>query len=172
MGVASETGGLPLNFYHGECSSYPEHSEEFTEEQKPVVGTVGTFEPLNDQFLNMPEQYAWDSKPVTDGINGEASHNEDPLNYSYAVNELYLDTSDNHLVGDGSYLETNDLVNPVEANYVEPDAAYPEEYLTYFDADEDISQYISFDSPELTGSENPAPDQLPPLTEQVWALDI
>lgn len=173
--MASESAGLPLNFYHGECSSYPEHSQEFTEDQKPVVGIAESLEPQHDLCLDKPGQYAVDSKPVKDGIDGEANDDRNPLNYNYVCDELYLDATDNIFVDDGSFLEANDLVNPVEPDPTNTDGAdidMPEEYLTYFDADGDILQYISFDSPEFTGTEDPVPDLGPPLTQQVRALDI
>lgn len=160
IGIASESASLPLNFCHGESSSNPEHSQEFTQDQKPVVSAGGTFEPQEDQFLIMPEQYAIDSKTVKDGHNGEASHDGNPLNFNYPLDELYLESINDPLVGDGSFLETNDLSNPIEPDPNGIDML--EEYLTYFDADDDISKYISFDTDD-------APLQGPPFTEQVRA---
>ncbi|KAI9098410.1 hypothetical protein K1719_025035 [Acacia pycnantha] len=152
MGVASEGAGHALNFYHGECSSCPEHSQELIEDQEPLLGTSGTCEPQDDLLSNKPEQHASDSKPVKDGIKAEATHEGYFLNDNCTFDETYLDATD------GSFLETDDLANPADTDVLE-------EYLTYFNGVDDISQYISFDSPELTGSENPDADQGPHLTQ-------
>ncbi|KAF7820196.1 NAC domain-containing protein 78-like [Senna tora] len=165
MGVASESTGLPVNFCHGESSSYPVHSQELTEDQKPLVSTVGSFKPQEDQFLNTPEQCAMDRETVKDEYNGEQSDDGNPLNIDHVFDELYLDAIDYSQVDDGSFLETNDLAIPIAAD---PDGTNMlDEYLTYLDANDDIFNYISFDSPPLIkGSEDSAPDQVPPFTQQ------
>ncbi|XP_054785447.1 NAC domain-containing protein 53-like [Prosopis cineraria] len=167
MGVASERADHALNFYYGECSSYPEHCQELIADQKPLVGTAETYEPRDDLLLNKPEQLALDSKLVKDGIKAEASHEGCFLNHNYTFDETYLDATDTLLASNGSFLETADLVNPVEANPAETGAADADvlEYLTYFNDSDDVSQYISFDSPGLAGSEYPETDQGPPLTQ-------
>ncbi|XP_028783015.1 NAC domain-containing protein 78 [Neltuma alba] len=155
-GVASEGAGHALNVHHGECSSYPEGSQELIEDQKPLVGTAQTSEARDDFLLNKPAQYASVSSPVIDGIKAEASHEGYILSHNRTFDGRCLDATG------GSFLETDDLVNPAEANPADTDVL--EEYLVYFNDGDDISQYISFDSPELAGSENPDADQRSPLT--------
>ncbi|XP_061363811.1 NAC domain-containing protein 53 isoform X2 [Gastrolobium bilobum] len=166
LDIDATLGGADFtsNFYHGECSSYPEHSQEFISDQKPLAGTVEISEPQNDQPFNMAEQYGVDANLAKDGDNVELSHNENPLNFNYAVDDLdpYFNTIDN-----GLFLETNDLGNPGEGNLNEEDPygiGMLDEYLTY--PDDDICKYISFDSPPSLESENPISDQGPPFIQQ------
>ncbi|KAI4352666.1 hypothetical protein L6164_006894 [Bauhinia variegata] len=201
MVIACESNSVPKNFVCGESSSYPEQSQGF-EYQRPVVGTDGTFEPQDDQFLNMVDhfqEFIEEQKPNV-GMDGafephhaqffdmpkpdmvsenvkdnytEASHDENALNFNYALDDLYLDAADVLPIFDGSFLEANDLVNPIETNdLVNPIGADPagvemvDDYLSFFDNEDDITQYISFDSPDIMGTENPVPDQTQPFTEQ------
>ncbi|GAB2276827.1 hypothetical protein Dimus_011540 [Dionaea muscipula] len=59
---------------------------------------------------------------------------------------------------DGLFLEANDLSEPVDSN-PSSDLELLEQYLTYFDAEDDIDQYLSFDSPERFDSKVSLSDQ-------------
>uniref|UniRef100_A0A2N9IUB6 NAC domain-containing protein n=1 Tax=Fagus sylvatica TaxID=28930 RepID=A0A2N9IUB6_FAGSY len=151
----------PLNFYYGETSNHVEHSGEFIEgDQKPIIGTGETSEPQHDQFIFVPEQYGMDTKPVKDEYFVESSNNVNPAEVNYPLDELYMDATENPLLGDGLYLEANDLSNPVEADPAGFDML--DEYLTYFDADDDI---MTFDPSEIMGTENSVFDQAPQKLE-------
>ena len=163
MSVGS--AGLPSNFYYGECSSY----------QKPLVGTAGVFEPQNGQNFNMTEPYVKDIYSVKDGENCVLSRNGNPLKFAYGVGDVeqYMDAIDHPLFGDdGSFLETDDLLKPVEGNSIGPDPLglgmdMIDEYLAY--SDDDITKYICFDSPLSMEGENSIPDQGSPFIQQVRA---
>ncbi|KAL6130312.1 hypothetical protein ACLB2K_068693 [Fragaria x ananassa] len=120
----------------------------------------------NQKFFNLPEYYETETKVVKDEDYGEPSHNMNPVDVSYSLNDPFLHAAENPTFGDGQFLETNDLSNP--ANPVEPNPEgfdMLDEYLTYFDADDDISQYINFDSCcEMLGNENTVSSE--PLVEQ------
>ncbi|KAM5550818.1 hypothetical protein ABKV19_027260 [Rosa sericea] len=191
-----ESGPRPLNFYHGETSNYIEQSGDLVEDAaKTAVGAGETLEYCEEQkYFDLPEQYEMEAKPVkveyltseyhdnqkffnlpeyyeteTKEVKDEyvePSHNLNPVDVSYSLNDPYLNATENPPFGDGQFLETNDLSIP--ANPVEPNSAgfdMLDEYLTYFDADDDISQYIDFDSCGMLGNENTVPSE--PLVEQV-----
>ncbi|XP_021818817.1 NAC domain-containing protein 53 isoform X1 [Prunus avium] len=186
-GIPSECP--PLNFYYGETSNYVEHSVEFVDDvTTAVIGSGETSEycedqkffdlpvdyemggkPVKDEYLtsencddlkyfDVPEHYETDAKLVKDECFIEPSNDTNPADVNYPLNEPYFNPTENPPVGDGLFLETNDLSNPVEST-----AGFDmlDEYLTYFDADDDISQYIDFDSCGMMGVENSVPDQSP-----------
>lgn len=139
------------------------HSQALLNDQKPLEGTFGISWP---QPYNMAEQYGVDTNSVKDEGNGELSHNENPLNFNCAFDglDLSLDAAGDPVIfGDGSYLETNDLLNSV---IDDPSGAEMlDEYLKYLD--DDVLKYISFDSPQNTGSEIPIDNHGQPSIEQV-----
>lgn len=141
----------------------PEHYEM---DAKPVKVEYLTSEYHDNQkFFDLPEYYETDAKAVKDEYYVEPSNNVIPADVSYSLNDPYLNATENPPFGDGQFLETNDLsipANPVESNSAGFDML--DEYLTYFDADDDISQYIDFDSCGMMGNENTVPGQA--LVEQ------
>ncbi|KAK9911732.1 hypothetical protein M0R45_035625 [Rubus argutus] len=141
----------------------PEHYEM---DAKPVKVEYLTSEYHDNQkFFDLPEYYETDAKAVKDECYVEPSNNVIPTDVSYSLNDPYLNATENPPFGDGQFLETNDLsipANPVESNSAGFDML--DEYLTYFDADDDISQYIDFDSCGMMGNENTVPGQA--LVEQ------
>ena len=163
MGIESSSAARPFNMYYGESSSYPqpEHSQETTEEQKPLVNIGGICEPGDDQIMNVPEQYAVDGKTVKDELEMVAKQDESPSNVDHdnAFDDLDLESFDFPDIGDGSFLETNDLLNPIEANFDVEDML--DEYLNFCDADDDISKFISFESPQMEGNVESVDQRLP-----------
>ncbi|KAK9911723.1 hypothetical protein M0R45_035618 [Rubus argutus] len=138
-----ESAPCPLNFYHGETSNYVEQSGDFVEDAAMTAVEYHD----NQKFFDLPEYYETDAKAVKDECYVEPSNNVIPTDVSYSLNDPYLNATENPPFGDGQFLETNDLsipANPVESNSAGFDML--DEYLTYFDADDDISQYIDFDS--------------------------
>lgn len=158
-----------LNFYYGDTSNHVENYGEFIEDyQKPIIGFGETSELRHDQELvHIPEQYGMDTKLVKDEYFVEPSNGMDSAKLNYSVDEPYLNATDNHPLGDGLYLESNDLSNPVEADPAGFDML--DEYLTFFNTDDDNLQYMCFDPSEIMGTENPVSDQ-PPLTQKVKVL--
>ncbi|KAI9124538.1 hypothetical protein K1719_004460 [Acacia pycnantha] len=165
--IASASAAIPLSICYGESSSYPEpeHSRETTEEQKPLAITGGTCEPQEDRFLNIPEQYAVDGKTLKDEYEAEARHDGSPLNVDNVFDDLCLDAIDFPQIGDGSFLETNDLLNPIEADLDVKDML--DEYLNYFDADDDVSKFISFEDPQIESDAEVVPDHGLPFIQNV-----
>ncbi|KAK9911725.1 hypothetical protein M0R45_035618 [Rubus argutus] len=156
-----ESAPCPLNFYHGETSNYVEQSGDFVEDAAMTAVEYHD----NQKFFDLPEYYETDAKAVKDECYVEPSNNVIPTDVSYSLNDPYLNATENPPFGDGQFLETNDLsipANPVESNSAGFDML--DEYLTYFDADDDISQYIDFDSCGMMGNENTVPGQA--LVEQ------
>ncbi|CAL0321225.1 unnamed protein product [Lupinus luteus] len=158
--------GPPSRFYHGECSSYAEPIQGPMTDQKQLEGgNVGVSQPQSGQPFSAAEEYAVDINSVNDGDSAELSSTENALGFMFTFDDLdvYLDDTDYPPVKDtGSFLETNDLLNPFEGNPTETDpsdTAMLDEYLAY--SDDDISKYLSFDSPISVESENLVPDQKP-----------
>lgn len=124
---------MPPNFYYGECSSFPQHSQS--------EAAFGIYD-------HQAGLYGADS--VQDGYNGETNHNENPLNFNFASEDpdLYFDAAE-YLKGlNEEYVETNDLTNldGVDSTVIDTSvSALLDEYLECRD-EEDITKYICFDS--------------------------
>ncbi|KAL5733593.1 hypothetical protein ACOSQ2_033285 [Xanthoceras sorbifolium] len=159
----------PLNFFYGDSSNFVEHSRDLSEnEQKPIIGTRETRGPelrVGQQFSDLPEQYEMDTRSVKDEYVVESSNNVDPNDVNYLLDEPFMDATAHPPFGDGLYLEANDLSNTIEPNSAGFDMV--EEYLNFFDANDDNAEYLTFDASEILGSENNlVPDQAP-LTSEV-----
>ncbi|PON98608.1 NAC domain containing protein [Trema orientale] len=161
----SEIAPLPQNFYHGETSNYFEHSGDFAEDDlKPVIARE-TSELGDEQiFVQLPEQYEMNAQPVKEEYFVQPTDSGNPVDVNYSLGEQYLDATDNPPFGEGLYLETNDLSKPIEG---EPQASdMLDEFLNYFDPEEDISQYLDLDSSQIMGvetnvtEEDPLPQKL------------
>ncbi|KAJ7970454.1 NAC domain containing protein [Quillaja saponaria] len=164
VGITLESDHIHLNFFHGETSNCAGHSQVYTEEeQKPMIGTDETSELHNDNLV-VPEQYVMEAKLEKHEYVAEPNYNRFPVDSNYYLDELHKDAIDNPQAGDGSFLETNDLMNPIEADSSGFDML--EEYLTFFDAEDDISQYLNFDSYPNTDNENFVSDQATPFAQK------
>ncbi|KZV51475.1 NAC domain-containing protein 78-like [Dorcoceras hygrometricum] len=69
----------------------------------------------------------------------------------FLLDELFLDSSEYFPFGEGGFIESSYLLNPVEASKADIDML--EEYLTFFDARDDNSQYFAYD-PSIIPSED------------------
>lgn len=140
----------PLNFYYGDTSNHVERYEDFIEDcQMPIMDSSETFELCHDEKLvDIPEQYEMDVKPIKDEFLVESSNIMKPSEVNYSLDEPYLDATDNPLLGDGFFLESDDLLNPVESDPAGFDIL--DEYLEFFNADDDMA----FDPSEIIGAEN------------------
>lgn len=168
ISIPPENAPLPMNFYHGDNSNYTEDSRNFIDEnQKPLIGTrevfCGSELPNGQEAFGLPEQYEMDTKLenadylVKSEYLVESTTNVNPVEDDYLLDEPYFDATDNLPFDDGFFLETNDLSEPVEAG---PSSfGMLEEYLAYFDADDDKSQYLNFDLSEIIDTENAVSDQ-------------
>lgn len=158
----SENTHCPLNFYYGETSNYDDRCGNFIEvDQKPIIIRSETFELHHDQKMaDIPEQYEMDIKPINDDYFVELNNSMNPLEVDYSLNKPYLDDADNPLLGDGLFLESDDLFEPVESDPSGFDIL--DEYLTYLNSDDDIV----FDPSEIVETEKLVSDQAP-LTQKV-----
>ncbi|KAL4288263.1 hypothetical protein AHAS_Ahas19G0268700 [Arachis hypogaea] len=97
----------PPNYFYGECSHYPQHQEEFVEVPKPLEGTEG-------RNFDVTGPYAED----TCLENHEMNHNGNSSGFIYGdVNsDEIMDSIVDPLIGAELFLETDDLLNPIEGN--------------------------------------------------------
>lgn len=159
MGTPPESDPAPgpLNYYYGDSSQYHVDTEKLTEgDQKPFIGTgEPQFLPeLPDQqdYFELPAQYDLDTKSVEDNYVMEQGNTMAPLDIYDLLDQPFMDANENNPpFDDGLFLETNDLSEPVKADPSSFDKL--EEYLTYFDADDDISKYMAFDSSEFVDND-------------------
>ncbi|GFS46102.1 NAC domain containing protein 2 [Actinidia rufa] len=121
--IASEDVPLPLSFYYEDTNSYV---------QEPAD--------LDDDAQKLLHDYI-----------GEPSNTVDSEDADYLLDEPFVDANDNTQFDDGSFLETNDLSNPVTES---SGFDMVEDYLTFFDADDNNSQSMTFDSSKMIGYEN------------------
>lgn len=125
-------------------------------------------------FFQLPEQYELGGDTVKDECFAESSGNlaESSDNFKHedvdylldepypsVLDEPHSSVLDDLALNEESFLEANDLLNPVETDPIGFDLL--EEYLTFFDADDDNLQ-LSFDPTEILGSEEPISGQTIP----------
>lgn len=163
----SENALHPLNLYYGDSSNHVEHSRDLSaDDQKPMIGMDENQHDselrAEQKFSDMPRQYEMDTRQVKDEYI-ESSNNVRAGGVNYLLDEPYLDATDNPPFSDGLYLEANDLSHTLEADSEAFDMV--EEYLNFFDANDDNSEYLTFDASEIMGNENNISDQAPLTTE-------
>lgn len=148
-----EIAPLPPNFYHGETSNYVEHPGDFAEgDMKSMVGMENSGLGNEQAFYELPEQYEMDAKPVKDEYCVQPGENANPVDVDYEFDNQFLNAIGTPPFGEGLFLETNDLSYPVEAGPTDFDMV--DEYLNYFDVENDNSQFLAFDSSQIMGVEN------------------
>ncbi|KAJ0102174.1 hypothetical protein Patl1_06002 [Pistacia atlantica] len=165
----SDNAYLPSNFYYGDSSNHVEHSEDLSNyDQKPIIGVGETPVPqlqVEQNFCDLPEQYEFNARPVENEYIIESNNNVGPGDVNYLLDEPYLDATDNLPFNDGLYLEANDLSNNIEADSGGFDMV--DEYLNYFDANDDNSEYLTFDASEIMEGGNNVSDITPLLSPKV-----
>ncbi|XP_073297582.1 NAC domain-containing protein 53-like isoform X1 [Primulina huaijiensis] len=82
---------------------------------------------------------------------GESSKSGNSEDVDYLLDDPFLDSTDYLPFGGDGFIEANDLSNPIEANTSPFDMF--EEYLTYFDANEDHCQNFAPDRSAILESE-------------------
>ncbi|GAB2222652.1 hypothetical protein Drorol1_Dr00016772 [Drosera rotundifolia] len=166
-----------VTFNQEDGSTYIEDFDQFTgNEEKPLTGMPQNppgLEYLDDQnFFDVPLQRQGDDNVVKYEYalqEGTAAVNPAPANSwidepvpvagtaSFGHDQPAGGTAFNASTDDGLFLEANDLSEPVYSN--PSDLELLEEYLTFFDAEDDIEKYLSFNSPERFDAEVSLPDQ-------------
>ncbi|KAL0303510.1 UNVERIFIED_CONTAM: NAC domain-containing protein 53 [Sesamum radiatum] len=114
-------------------------------------------------FYDLPAPYDMAVRAVKHEYIGESSKSGNSDDLDYLLDEPFLDSSDNLQYGNEGFIESNDLPNPAaETNTSAFDML--EEYLTFFDANDDNTQHFAYDPSVMLGSEELISDHalLPP----------
>ncbi|KAL2554618.1 NAC domain-containing protein 78 [Forsythia ovata] len=160
--IPSDTATLPLNTYSTDNASYDEENTDSISDTQQLVVDIDEHESepekLDDQNLyDLPASYDTVVKPVRHEYMVELSEPRNFEDVDYLLDEPFPDASDNVQYGDGGLVETSDLSNPGAVDTSTFDAL--EEYLTFFDANDDNSQFLSYDLSKMMGSEDLISDQ-------------
>ncbi|KAL2533899.1 NAC domain-containing protein 78 [Abeliophyllum distichum] len=162
--IPSDTAPLPLNTYSADNASYDEETTDSISDTQQLVVDIDEHESetekCEDQNLyDLPASYDTVVKPVRHEYMVELSEPRNFEDVDYLLDEPFPipDASDNVQYGDGGLVESNDLSNPGAVDTSTFDVL--EEYLTFFDANEDNSQYLSYDLSKMMGSEDLISDQ-------------
>lgn len=103
-----------------------------------------------DQHIqNSPASYDMDVTPVKRECIGECSKSRNSDDFSFMLNEPFLDSFDKFPNADEGFIEANDLSNPFETRTTAFDML--EEYL---DAGDDSSFYLECDPEMIFGSDD------------------
>ncbi|CAA2995261.1 NAC domain-containing 53-like [Olea europaea subsp. europaea] len=159
--ITSDVAALPLNFYSVEDVSNQKESSSTVDAQKLLLGVPGHQcepEQSNDKSLfDLPDSYDADGKPLKHEYVGESRQTGNSEEVDYLLDEPWLDTFDNLQSGDGGFIETDDLSNPVGDDTSTFDML--EEYLAFFDAEDGNAQYLTYDPSKMAGSDDLVSDQ-------------
>ncbi|KAL2554795.1 NAC domain-containing protein 78 [Forsythia ovata] len=160
--IPSDTATLPLNTYSADNASYDEENTDSISDTQQLVVDIDEHESepekRDDQNLyDLPASYDTVVKPVRHEYMVESSEPRNFEDVDYLLDEPFPDASDNVQYGDGGLVETSDLSNPGAVDTSTFDAL--EEYLTFFDANDDNSQFLSYDLSKMMGSEDLISDQ-------------
>lgn len=132
---------LPLNYYFGENTTLVNETTEYGDDLKKLSAGSGEYDYGNNQSeeqkpFNLPVQYDMQETLVKhEFITESSSKTVNPQGMDYLLDEPYIDAPENFKFGDGAFLETNDLANPIDPDTADFDML--EEYLTFFDANGD-----------------------------------
>lgn len=117
----------------------------------------------------LQDQYEMNGRAVKDEYI-DSSNGVNAGGVNYFLNEPYLDATDNAQFNDGLFLEANDLSSTAEADTQGFDML--EEYLNFFDANDDNSEYLTFDASEILGSGDNNSDQASITTQVEFQFQI
>ncbi|KAL8533196.1 hypothetical protein ACS0TY_009443 [Phlomoides rotata] len=156
--VPSNTVPLPLTFQYADASHVEETTASFSGPEKPLVSAgVQRCETNMCDDKNITNMAAAsydmgaDAVPVMLENTGECrSGNSD--DFDFFLDEAFLDSLDNNLPNsDEGFIEASDISTPSE-NTASFDML--DEYLMYFDANDDSSLYLASDPAMMFGNEN------------------
>ncbi|XP_010543581.1 PREDICTED: NAC domain-containing protein 78-like [Tarenaya hassleriana] len=170
---------LASNFYPGESSNNIESGnysdtgnyiqpgnyvkDSPDEDQKPIIRTDG-IQPVSmlpDELTgcDVQEENAENSLTSNDIFAAEGNYVSVPDD-QFLLGQPFVDADHDLPSNDGMYLETNDL-----GTTTHQDSLNFEDYLTFFDIDDEITAQLSFDASQLVGTEDSVP-RLEDLTEK------
>ncbi|CAH8260007.1 unnamed protein product [Arabidopsis lyrata] len=173
---------IPLNFIHGESSNnvetnysdsvnyiqpgnyvdsggyFEQPEESYEKDQKPIIrdGNLQNDALFQEEEIGCGVQDEHTSNLLSsENIFGTdtSCYNDFPVESNYLTGEAFLDPNSNLLQNDGLYLETNDLSS------TQQDGFDFEDYLTFFDEDDESAQNLTFDPSQLMGNEDIFVDQ-------------
>ncbi|KAK6137943.1 hypothetical protein DH2020_028312 [Rehmannia glutinosa] len=120
-------------------------------------------------IYSMSGPYDMNVKEVEQGAIGGCSKFGNSGDVDYLLDEPFLDSSDNLQDGDVGFLKASDLSNPIETDTTAFDML--EEYLTFFDANDDNSLFFANDPAMMLGSEDLFSNQYLPQKELVEGIE-
>ncbi|CAN4114298.1 unnamed protein product [Withania somnifera] len=154
-GTVVSGASLPLDYSNGENGS--------TEETNNSSDAQNWLErPDELKPIDLALRQNFDANQVNHEYIGESNKNMNSEDGNYLLNEPIEKMTDYLQINDEAFLEANDLSNPVEVDSSGFDML--EEYLTYFDANDDF-QIMEFDPSVLFRNDDQISDQAP-LTEK------
>ncbi|XP_010552948.1 PREDICTED: NAC domain-containing protein 78-like [Tarenaya hassleriana] len=170
---------LPSNFYHGESSNniesgnysesgnyiqpgnyvdtscyFAQPTDSSEEDQKPIIRT-GEIQPvlvLPDEQIDcdVQEENTDNFQTPNNIFSAETSYSGIPDD-NYLLQEPLMDPDNNLPLNDGLYLETDDL------SLTNHDSFNFEDYLTFFDGDDEFTPQLTFNASQLVGTEGSVP---------------
>ncbi|EYU39671.1 hypothetical protein ABFS82_06G183400 [Erythranthe guttata] len=173
--IAYDVSPLPLTINSADGSFVEDSAESPNDAPMPVSIAGEQYyeqEQLEDKYLcDLPVPYDMEVRAVKHEYIGESSKSGISDEFDYLLDEPLRDSSADLQYGNGSYIEadeghieTNDLSNPVETNNSPFDM---EEYLSFFDANNDNSDHFMFDSSMILENEDLVSDQTLLLQEEL-----
>ncbi|KAH0745385.1 hypothetical protein KY285_007042 [Solanum tuberosum] len=140
---------LPLDYSYGENGS-TEETNNSSDSQNWLQ------QPDEVKPIDLAVQQNFNAEQVNHDYIGESSKNVNSEDGDYLLNEPIVNGTDDLQFNDEAFLEANDLSNPVQVDNSGFDMF--EEYLTYFDANDDF-QNMSFDPSVFFGNDDQISDQ-------------
>ncbi|KAF3637871.1 NAC domain-containing protein 13 [Capsicum annuum] len=141
---------LPLNCYFEEnASNSGETSNSFEEAQNWIQqpDEQESFDPAIQQNAN--------ANPVKHEFMSEPSNSVNAVDADYLLDEPIVTATENLQFNDGAFLEASDLSRPIEVDTSSFDML--EEYLTFFDADDDFRS-MDFNPAMMIGGDDHVSD--------------
>lgn len=143
--IPEDFAPLPLNYYFGENTHVVDETTESGDDSQKLSAGSGEYDYGNNQLeeqkpFHLPVQYDMQETPVKHEFIAESSKTANPQGMDYLLDEPYIDAAENFQFGDGAFLETNDLANPIDSDTAGFDML--EEYLTFFDANVDSALHL------------------------------
>ncbi|XP_058204858.1 NAC domain-containing protein 78-like isoform X2 [Rhododendron vialii] len=137
--ISSEDVPLPLSFYYEDSSShFQEPLVSDNDNQKLLVDVGENYsapeQPDGQNLFDLPVQNDMYMNPVRHEYIGEPSHSVNSEDADYLLDDPFLDATDNPPFDEGAFLEANDLSNSIKVESSGFDIL--EDYLTFFDSDE------------------------------------
>ncbi|KAL8166855.1 hypothetical protein V2J09_008354 [Rumex salicifolius] len=152
-----------LSFYQGDSSNFAETLTENESSSLTVVNEqeIGHETSDDPKLPNLPVH----SEPEAVNNDYLAQPTHIISHAPYVPGEQSLANVNSAPLDEGFYLEANDLLEPIGEN--SPDFQLLDEYLEYTDANNDIEQFLDFDSSDMLDIDDILNDQTFPTTQNL-----